>query len=104
SPVDGIVVERKGEVGKELSQPDQAELFRIAVNPANLQVRLNPDPDTLKRIQPGDPAVVIVADMASEGLQAAVKEVQGSTVTVAFTSPNPVVKPGMTAQVRIRLK
>src|SRR4030095_5963129 len=43
SPVDGVVVERKGEVGKELAQQDQAELFRIAVNLAELQVRLHPD-------------------------------------------------------------
>jgi multidrug resistance efflux pump len=104
SPVDGIVVERKGEVGKELSAQDQAELFRIAVNPAELQVRVNPDAQALKRMQPGDAAMVIVADLGGDALQAAVKEVQANAATVAFTSPNPVVKPGMTAQVRIKLR
>jgi multidrug resistance efflux pump len=104
SPVDGLVVDRKGEVGKELSAQDQAELFRIAVNLAELQVRLNPDPETLKRLQPGQPALVIVADLGGEGIPAAVKTVEGNSVTVAFTSPNPVVKPGMTAQVRIKLR
>jgi HlyD family secretion protein len=104
SPVDGFVVDRKGEVGRELSAQDQAELFRIAVNLADLQVRLNPDPEMLKRLQPGQPALVIVADLGGEGIPAAVKSIEGNTVTVAFTSPNPVVKPGMTAQVRIKLR
>jgi HlyD family secretion protein len=104
SPVDGVVVERKGEVGKDLSQQDQAELFRIAVNPAQLQVRLNPDPAISKRIQPGDPALVILADMGGESISGTVQEVQGGSATVAFTSPNPVIKPGMSAQVRLKLK
>lgn len=102
SPVDGLVVERKGEVGKELGAQEQAELFRIAVNLSELQVRVNPDPDALKRLKPGDAALVIVADLGGEGIAGSVKEIQGNQATVTFTSPNPVVKPGMTAQVRIK--
>jgi multidrug resistance efflux pump len=102
SPVDGLVVERKGEVGKELGAQEQAELFRIAVNLSELQVRVNPDPDALKRLKPGDSALVIVADLGGEGIAGSVKEIQGNQATVTFTSPNPVVKPGMTAQVRIK--
>jgi multidrug efflux pump subunit AcrA (membrane-fusion protein) len=104
SPVDGQVVERRGEVGKELTQQDQAELFRIAVNLSELQVRVNPDPDALKRMKAGDQAMVIVADLGGEGIPATVKTVEGSTATAAFTSPNPVVKPGMSAQVRIKMR
>ena len=33
-----------------------------------------------------------------------VKEIQGNQATVTFTSPNPQVKPGMTAQVRVNLQ
>jgi hypothetical protein len=33
----------------------------------------------------------------------AVKAIQGEQVIVAFTNPNPAVKPGMTAQVRIKV-
>jgi HlyD family secretion protein len=102
SPVDGVVVERKGEVGRELAPQEQPEFFRIAVNLAELQVRVNPDPGALKRLKPGDPALVIVADLGGEGIAGAVKEIQGNQAIVTFTSPNPVVKPGMTAQVRIR--
>jgi len=33
----------------------------------------------------------------------AVKAIQGAQVIVAFTSPSPAVKPGMLAQVRIKV-
>ena len=102
SPVDGIVVERKGEAGKELGPQEQAELFRIAVNPAELQVLLRPAPDVLARLKPGDAALVVIADLAGEGLAGSLKEVQGSQAVVTFTSPNPVIKPGMTAQVKLK--
>jgi multidrug resistance efflux pump len=104
APVDGLVVERKGEVGKEVGPQEREELFRVAVNLGELQVRVNPDPAMLKRLKQGEPALVMVADLGGEGLAGTVKELQGNAVTVAFTSPNPVVKPGMTAQVRIKLK
>jgi hypothetical protein len=31
-----------------------------------------------------------------------IKSIQGDQLLVEFTSPNPAVKPGMTAQVRIK--
>jgi HlyD family secretion protein len=104
APADGLVVDRKGEVGKELSPQDQQELFKIAVNPAELQVTLNADSVTLKRVKPGDPALVVMADLGGEGFSGMVKEVQASAVMVSFTSPNPAVKPGMTAQVKLKLQ
>ena len=104
SPVDGLVIERKGEVGKDLSAEEQAGFFKIAVNLSELQVRLNPDPEALKHLKPGAPAIVIVADQAAEGIPAVVKEIQGNTAVVTFTNPNPIVKPGMSAQVRIKLQ
>jgi multidrug resistance efflux pump len=102
APVDGLVVARKGEVGKELSAQEQAELFHIAVNLAQLQVRVNPDAAVLKQIKPGAQALVVIADLAGEGLPGTVKELQGNQAIITFTSPNPVVKPGMTAQVKLK--
>lgn len=104
SPVDGLVIARWGEVGKEIGAQEQAELFRIAVNLAELQVRVNPDAAVLKRLKAGDGALVMVADLGGEGIAGTVKEIQGNQATVAFTSPNPVVKPGMSAQVRIKMQ
>lgn len=102
SPVNGAVVLRRGEVGKEIGPQEQQEMFRIGVNLAELQVRVNPEPDALKQIKPGAAALVMVADLAGEGLAGTVKELQGNQAIVIFASPNPVVKPGMTAQVRIK--
>jgi len=56
----------------------------------------------MRRIQPGAAALVSLPDQGAEGMLGSVKSIQGNQVIVAFTSPNPAVKPGMTAQVRIR--
>ena len=104
SPVDGLVVARKGEVGKEVGPQEQNELFRIAVDLANLQVTVDPQPAVLSRIKPGQPALIVVADLPGEGIPGAVKEIRGNQAIIAFTSPNPVLKPGMSAQARIRLE
>ena len=46
--------------------------------------------------------IIPAAAYAQASIAGTVKEVEGSQATVTFTSPNPVVKPGMTAQVRIK--
>ena len=104
APVDGLVIDRKGEVGKELGAQEQAEMFKIAVNLAELRVTVTPDAAALKRLKPGDPAMVFVADLGSEGIAGSIKEVQGNAATVTFTCANPAVKPGMTAQVRMKVE
>jgi HlyD family secretion protein len=104
APVDGLVIDRKGEVGKELSAQEQAEMFKIAVNISELRVTVTPDAAALKRLKPGDPAMVFVADLGGEGMAGSVKEVLGNAATVTFTCANPAVKPGMTAQVRMKIE
>jgi multidrug resistance efflux pump len=102
SPVDGLVVDRKGEVGKEIAPSDQEALFRIAVNLSELQVLLSPDPVTARRLKAGDPALVLVADLGGEAIPGTIKEVTEARTLVAFTSPNAGIKPGMTAQVKLK--
>ena len=57
----------------------------------------------LQRIRPGQDALVIVADLNGV-IPASVKEVKGNDVTLSFVSPSPVIRPGMTAQVRLKLE
>ena len=102
SPVDGFVVGRKGEVGKS-AQEQGAELFQIATDTVALEVVVEPDPPTLKRIRVGQPAVVLISDFSSEAVPAKVREVKDTIVSVEFTSPNPAIQPGLTAEVRIKL-
>lgn len=103
SPVAGIVVARRGQTG-ETVRPDMGELFQIAVDVSRLEVALDLPPPDLERVRPGQEAAVVVAEMAGETLTGKVREVREGQAIVEFTTPNPAVKPGLTAQVRIRLR
>jgi HlyD family secretion protein len=100
SPAQGLVVTRNGEVGQSFG-PDK-DLFQIATQLSLLEATLEPDPPALSRIRPGQPAQVSLPDQGADGMPGTVKSIQGNQVIVEFISPNPVVKPGMTAQVRIK--
>ncbi len=101
SPADGMVVGRSGEVGESVG-PDKPDLFRIATQLSQLEVALDADPAAMSGIRPGQPALVSLLEQGGGSMPGAVKSVAGAQVVVGFTSPNPAVKPGMTAQVRIK--
>jgi multidrug resistance efflux pump len=102
SPAQGMVVARNGEVGQSAG-PDKADFFQIATHLSQLEVVLDPDPPSMRRIHLGQPALVSLPEQGSDGMLGAVKAIQGAQVIVAFTSPTPAVKPGMLAQVRIKV-
>ena len=102
SPAQGMVVARTGEVGQSVG-PDKADFFQIATQLSQLEVVLDPDPPSMRRIRLGQAALVSLPDQGSDGMLGAVKAIQGAQVIVAFTSPTPAVKPGMLAQVRIKV-
>ncbi len=102
SPAGGVVVGRHGEEGKPHEQG--TALFDIATDLSQLQAAVEPEPPVLARIKPGQQALVIAADLGGQGIPGTVKDIQNTVVKVAFTSPSPVLRPGMTAQVRIRLE
>ena len=81
---------------------DQGDFFQIATQLSLLEVALDPDPLSMRRIQLGFPAIVSLPDQGVDGIAGVVKAIQGEQVIVDFTSPNPAVKPGMTALVTIR--
>src|SRR5262249_44041327 len=101
SPAAGIIVARNGDVGQSVG-PDKPDFFKIATQLSLLEVELEPDPPTLRRIQLGQAAVVSLPDQGSDAMPGTVKAVQGDHVVVEFTNPNPAIKPGMTAQVQIK--
>lgn len=102
SPADGTIIQLGVEAGGEVDRSMQ-NLVQIAVDPAMMQVVIEPDPPILQRIQPGTPALVVVPDISSESMEGQVKEIKGTQVTVEFTSPNPAIKHGMTASARLKL-
>jgi HlyD family secretion protein len=103
SPVNGIVVSREGVVGEQTEIGTEAHLFGIATDLSQLSVEIEPEPPVLARLQVGHPALVFVADVP-QALDGTVREIDGSRVMVDFTSPNPLVRPGITAQVRLKFQ
>jgi multidrug resistance efflux pump len=100
SPVDGYVVSRKGEVGGSAGLSD--ELFQIATDLYALEVAVEPKAELLKRIVPGQPALVLVLDLQNAAMPGVVREIKDNQVIVEFNSALPAIKPGMQADVRFQ--
>ena len=102
SPVDGTVVGRKGEVGKP-AQEAGSDLFQIATDLYALEVPLDAAPPVVKRLHPGGSATVFVLDLQSSGIPADIKEIKDNRVVVEFNSTMPAIRPGMRADVHLKL-
>jgi multidrug resistance efflux pump len=103
SPVDGYVVSRKGEVGGSAAESGD-ELFQIATDLYAMEVVLEPKAELLKRIVPGQPALVLVLDLQNAAMPGVVREIKGNQAIVEFDSTLPAIKPGMLADVRLKLE
>jgi multidrug resistance efflux pump len=101
SPVGGVIVGRQGEAGKP-SRDYGEQLFQIATDLFTLEVVADPKPEDLKRIHPGQQALVLALDLHSAGMSGVVKEIKDGQVIVEFASATPSIKPGMRADVRLR--
>jgi len=102
APVDGVILDRKGEAGTEV-QIGEDGIVRIGTDLGQLQVVAEPEPAVLAKLKVGMPAGVILAEFASEMLNAEISRIEGGKVYVMFGSPDPAIKPGITAQVRVKL-
>ena len=102
SPVDGVIVARHAGPGEQINRA-QPSLFEIGVNLADLQVSIVPDnPKLVARVHTGQAAVIEIAELAAS-IAGTVREVKDGQILVQFASPSPVVRPGLSAQVKIRL-
>jgi multidrug resistance efflux pump len=102
APVDGLLVGRNGEIGKQ-AQEFGENLFQIATDTYALEVALEPQPPVLKRLRPGQPALILVPDLGTPGIAGDIKEIKGAEVLVEFNSTIPAIRPGMLADVRLKL-
>jgi multidrug resistance efflux pump len=103
SPVAGTVVGRKGDVGKPAGEAGD-DMFQIATDLYALEVTLEPNPEQLKKVFTGQQALVLVLDLQSAGMPGVVKDVKDGHATVEFTGTLPGIKPGMRADVRLRVE
>ena len=102
SPVEGWVVGRQGQVGQPAESAGD-QMFQIATDLAALEVVLDPKPETLKRIYPGMPALVLIPELTNAAITGDVKAIDGKQVVVEFVSSMPALLPGMKADVRLKL-
>src|SRR5205823_4156144 len=70
SPADGIVIARNGSVGDPVGT-EKKTLFQIAVQPSLLEAVVEPEPPVLKRVKPGQPALIVAADLAGDPITGA---------------------------------
>ncbi len=103
SPVDGLIVGRKGELGKPVEESGD-QLFQIATDVYALEVPVEPQPDVLKRLRPGQPAMVVVLDLQTGGMPGSVKEIKDNQAIIEFSSTLPAIRPGMRADVRLKVE
>ncbi len=101
SPVNGLVVARRGQAGDAVD-PGTKDLLQIAVDLSALEVVVDPDPKVVEQIKQGQAAMIEIAEAPSL-IQGTVREVKTGRVFVDFTSPSAVIKPGLTAMVKIKL-
>jgi multidrug resistance efflux pump len=102
APVEGWVVARQGQVGQPADSAGD-QMFQIATDLAALEVVLDPKPETLKRIYPGMPALVLIPEVTDAAMNGDVKAIDGKEVIVEFISSMPSVLPGMKADARLKL-
>lgn len=100
SPVDGLVLKRKGQTGDEVTR-DMKDLFEIATDLSRLRVAADVKPADAARLRPGLPCVVRVAE-SQEAIPGEIKTVEGGRLLAEFVSPTPAIRPGLSAQLLVR--
>lgn len=103
APVDGTIVSRSGTAGEEVRMKTSV-MFVIATDLSALKIELVPEPAVLKRLQQGQPAIVVIAESANDNIEGKIMEITDNKAIVEFLSPNPSIKPGLTAQVKLKLR
>jgi hypothetical protein len=68
-----------------------------------MEVPVDVKPELLKRIVPGQPALVLLLDLQSAAMPGVVREIKDYQAIVEFNSTLPAIKPGMQADVRFKL-
>jgi len=112
SPIDGVILSRKVEVGQTVqSSQSVAQFFTVAADLSQIEIEAAVFESDIGGIDPGDPAVFTVDAFPGERFQGSVVQVRQLgveqqnvvmyTVVVNARNPNGRLLPGMTANVEI---
>lgn len=102
SPVDGVVSGVRANAGEQVDISIK-DLFQIAVDSSKLEILLDAPPDVLAKLREGLPALVQVLEVSQDGFSGEVKKNGQGQFKVEFASPDPNVKPGLSAIVKVKL-
>jgi len=103
APADGIVVQIRKSAGETVEEGFEG-LVEIASEWTHLELAADAPEAYTKRLGPGDAALIVLAELPQGALEAQVKAVERQQVVIAFTSPSTLVRPGMTAVARLKLR
>lgn len=101
APFDGVIVSIKKNAGEEV-QKTMPDLIELSPDLSVLEMVVEADPKTLKRIKPGQPVLLLLPEL-SVPLEAPVKSVDDQKIVIEFSSPTTALKPGVSAPVSLRL-
>ena len=99
APVSGLLVSHRKNAGEEVTR-DIASLFEIAIDLTAMEVVAEIPDAVAKRLVPGGRALVQITEAGDAPMNGTVREIKDGHAVVEFLSPNPTIKPGMSAQVR----
>jgi multidrug resistance efflux pump len=102
SPVTGTVTEVSARPGDTVD-PSMTHLMQIATNLKDLQVNVPLAASDAAQVKLGMPALIEIAENASEPLDGVVNVVNTTNVIVVFTTFNSSIRPGLSALVCIRV-
>ena len=102
SPVNGVITGMAARQGEEVHLGMEA-MFQVAVDLSRLTVTLEPTPQQMALLQPGQPVLVYVAELAGQPLEGSLTEMSVGRAVVDFANPSPAIRPGLTAQVAVRV-
>ncbi len=102
-PADGVIIARHVQPGEQINRA-QPNIFEIGANLEDLQVSLTlaNNPKLLTRVHKGQSAVIEIAEVPG-AIPGTVREIKNNQVLVEFSSPSPTIRPGLSAQVKIKL-
>lgn len=102
APVDGVIISVGAKPGDEVTSAG-ADLFQLAVAADELAVYIEPDPAVAEKFQDGLLALVNLLELQLDGVQGELKRDDKGKWRIEFKAPDPNVKPGLHAVVRLKL-
>ena len=103
SPVTGTVTEVRVRDGDTVD-PSMPPMIQIGTDLKELQVNVALMSSQAAQLKPGVPALIEVAENASEPLDGVVKVVNTTNVIVVFATSNSAIRPGLSALVRFPVR